>query len=75
MSDRRLERDSEVRSQPVAEFDPAGQPYLLWVESLKRMVRESQIRAALAVNREMILVYWRIGKQILEKQANLGWGG
>lgn len=32
-------------------------------------------RAALAVNEELIGLYWRIGTEILERQQQEGWGG
>ena len=32
------------------------------------------VRAALAVNQELILLYWGIGREILERQAREGWG-
>lgn len=30
--------------------------------------------AALAVNRELVQLYWQIGRDILQRQAALGWG-
>ncbi len=48
--------------------------YQQFVEQLKADIRNSQIKAALSVNRELVLLYWRIGKKILEKQSELGWG-
>ena len=48
--------------------------YGAFVEDLKQRVREAQLRASLAVNSELILLYWRIGKDILERQKRLGWG-
>jgi predicted nuclease of restriction endonuclease-like (RecB) superfamily len=41
---------------------------------LKAEIRTAQVRAALAVNRELVLLYWRIGREILERQAAEGWG-
>jgi predicted nuclease of restriction endonuclease-like (RecB) superfamily len=32
------------------------------------------LKAIVAVNRELILLYWRIGRDILERQAQQGWG-
>jgi hypothetical protein len=37
--------------------------------SLKQRIRTSQLRAALAVNQELILLYWQIGKEILLRQS------
>jgi predicted nuclease of restriction endonuclease-like (RecB) superfamily len=42
--------------------------------SLKQRIRTSQIRAALAVNRKLILLYWQIGREILLRQSQQGWG-
>ena len=44
------------------------------LESLKARIRQAQVKAALAVNRELILLYWQIGKDILARQAQEGWG-
>ncbi|MBD2327984.1 DUF1016 domain-containing protein [Alkalinema sp. FACHB-956] len=41
---------------------------------LKRRIRSAQVRAALAVNQELILLYWQIGQTILEQQQREGWG-
>lgn len=51
---------------------PDGYDDLL--RELKARVREAQTRAALAVNRELVLLYWRIGRDILRQQAEQGWG-
>ncbi|HEY9755742.1 MAG TPA: PDDEXK nuclease domain-containing protein [Oculatellaceae cyanobacterium] len=48
--------------------------YEPFLEELKDSIRQAQVRAALSVNRELILLYWRIGKAILEQQAQQGWG-
>ena len=41
---------------------------------LKERIRAAQVRAGLAVNREMILLYWQIGRDILTRQQQEGWG-
>lgn len=41
---------------------------------LKEQIRAAQVKAALAVNRELILLYWSIGREILAKQESEGWG-
>lgn len=48
--------------------------YQDWVDSLKTQVRSSQQKASLAVNSELIKLYWSIGKQISDKQNQAGWG-
>ena len=51
---------------------PVGYPELL--ELLKEKIRSSQVKAALAVNSELISLYWEIGGEILQRQKNEGWG-
>ncbi len=38
------------------------------------MLRSAQLRAALAVSRELVLLYWQIGREILRRQEQEGWG-
>lgn len=45
-----------------------------FLESLKQRVRSSQVRAALAVNQEMILLYWQIGQEIVSNTNKKKWG-
>jgi predicted nuclease of restriction endonuclease-like (RecB) superfamily len=51
---------------------PDGYPQLL--ARLKREIGAARTRAALAVNDELIGLYWRIGNEILERQEREGWG-
>jgi len=48
--------------------------YIETLENLKITIKNAQIKAALAVNAELIILYWNIGKIILDKQQELGWG-
>ena len=48
--------------------------YAEFISKLKADIGRTQIKAALAVNRELVLLYWRIGNGILAKQKELGWG-
>ncbi len=51
---------------------PAG--YADWLAELKGRIHTAQQRATLAVNRELVLLYWQIGRDILTRQAKQGWG-
>ncbi len=42
--------------------------------ALKTEIKNARLRAHLAVNKELILLYWRIGREILKRKAELGWG-
>jgi predicted nuclease of restriction endonuclease-like (RecB) superfamily len=48
--------------------------YRKFIEELKARVTAARISAARTVNRDMILLYWDIGRGIVEKQQVLGWG-
>lgn len=48
--------------------------YIAFLEFLKTRVRQSQTKAMLAVNRELISLYWDIGRQIVVRQEREGWG-
>ncbi|OIQ81940.1 hypothetical protein GALL_362910 [mine drainage metagenome] len=48
--------------------------YTVWLTDLKLRVREAQTRAVVAVNSELILLYWQIGRDILDRQVKHGWG-
>jgi predicted nuclease of restriction endonuclease-like (RecB) superfamily len=47
--------------------------YTEFLQSLKEKITKAQVRAALAVNRELVLLYWQIGREILERQKAQGW--
>jgi predicted nuclease of restriction endonuclease-like (RecB) superfamily len=51
---------------------PDDYPQLL--EQLKERIRTAQVRAALSVNRELVLLYWNIGTEIRARQRQSGWG-
>jgi predicted nuclease of restriction endonuclease-like (RecB) superfamily len=51
---------------------PTGYADLL--ADIKTRVRTAQVRAAFAVSRELILLYWSIGRDILNRQHAEGWG-
>ena len=48
--------------------------YDSFLKRLKERVRTAQLRASLAVNRELVLLYWSIGRDILTRQKEQGWG-
>ena len=57
---------------PALTETPSG--YAAWLADLKARIHTAQQRAALAVNRELVLLYWQIGRDILERQERQGWG-
>jgi hypothetical protein len=51
---------------------PAG--YEAFLETLKTRIRETQVRAALFANRALVMLYWNLGRDILSRQQQQGWG-
>jgi len=62
-----LEKPEEKAAQSFAGYDE-------FLNDLKSRIQTAQVRAALAVNRELVLFYWNIGREILVRQAAQGWG-
>jgi predicted nuclease of restriction endonuclease-like (RecB) superfamily len=48
--------------------------YRTLLSELKKRIRTAQFRASVAVNQELVLLYWGIGKEILIRQQLEGWG-
>ncbi|MBI4828886.1 MAG: DUF1016 domain-containing protein [Nitrospinae bacterium] len=65
--------ESEIVPAPVAQLGKA-QDYTHLLEDLKGRIRAAQVRAGLAANRELVLLYWEIGRRILDSQRKEGWG-
>ena len=51
---------------------PSG--YATFLEELKAGIRQAQVRAVLAANSELILLYWQMGRKLLVQQSREGWG-
>jgi hypothetical protein len=51
-----------------------GPEYLEFLDRVKERVRTARVSIALAANRELIRLYWGLGRDILDRQARLGWG-
>lgn len=48
--------------------------YLQWVQELCKRYRQSQVKAAVQVNKEMLRFYWALGRDIIELHAEKRWG-
>ena len=58
----------------MAKQTPSTQTYAGLLASIKERIQTAQVRASVAVNRELVLLYWGIGKEILARQLAEGWG-
>lgn len=62
-----------MKEKPVLLTEPP-EGYGDWLAELKNRIHAAQQRATLAVNRELIMLYWQIGNDILARQNAQGWG-
>jgi predicted nuclease of restriction endonuclease-like (RecB) superfamily len=53
-------------------FTPSN--YAAWLDSLKTQIRTARVKASLAVNSELIRLYWRIGSEIVQQRVAQSWG-
>src|ERR1017187_5408814 len=52
----------------------APDTYAQFLADLKSRIQAAQLHASLAVNRELVLLYWQIGRDILDRQERESWG-
>ena len=58
----------------MAEQTPRTQTYAALLANIKERIQTAQVRAAVAVNQELVILYWGIGREILSRQQQEGWG-
>lgn len=50
------------------------QEYIAWLSVLKQNFRQTQLKAAVRVNSELLSFYWRLAGEIVDKQQKTSWG-
>jgi predicted nuclease of restriction endonuclease-like (RecB) superfamily len=63
-----------TRSASKSRSSPLPEDYSLVLADLKQMVRAARLRSLSAVNRELVLLYWQVGRSIVLKQEQSAWG-
>lgn len=56
------------------ELLPNDTEFKTWITQIKKQVRGAQIKASIAVNEEMLELYWNIGKDISERNFEKSYG-
>lgn len=57
-----------------AQFPAEAHDYGDWLQALKSRIQQARQRAVLAVNSELLSLYWQLGREILQRQNAQGWG-
>ena len=55
-------------------LEKTNEEYFEWVNELKNLIQKTQIKASIMVNKELLNLYWNIGKSISEKVEKGNWG-
>lgn len=63
-----------MNDDPSISVSPPPAGYTDWLGEIKTQIHEAQQRASQALNLELVVLYWRIGKSILARQDQQGWG-
>jgi predicted nuclease of restriction endonuclease-like (RecB) superfamily len=71
---RRLSEGTASAQGGFSGLEPVPSGYLRFFNELKGWIRTARVKATLSANRELIELYWRIGKGIVERQRVAGWG-
>jgi hypothetical protein len=58
----------------MADSSSIAEDYHDFLRELKEPIVQYQVRPVLSVNRELVLLYWPIGRNILNRQQQRGWG-
>lgn len=72
---KRMGKDKDGVIFPVApKLSEMSDSYLNFIEEIKKEIQNQRIAVVLNANSSMICLYWNIGKAILQKQEEEGWG-
>ena len=58
----------------MVESLPTPETYPALLAALKARIRDARLRTAVGANRDLILLHWEIGRDILLRQSAEGWG-
>ena len=67
-----IQRDNK-NEQDMSKLIKTDTSYAEWIKSLSLRFRQSQIKAAVKVNSELIQFYWELGRDIVEMKAEERW--
>ena len=72
---KRMGKDKDGVIFPVApQLSEMSDSYLVFRETVKEKIETQRLAVVASANAGMICLYWMIGKTILEKQCEEGWG-
>ena len=63
-----------IRGSPAMKPSSITPDYRAFLREVKDRIQSARLQAGRAVNRELVMLYWDIGRGIVEKQRTAGWG-
>ena len=66
--------NNQARFTAPAELSEMDEFYPAFIKNLIEDIHKTRISVVLQANSSMMMLYWKIGNAILEKQKSLGWG-
>ncbi len=67
-----MRKENHLKHPSIQKID--SRTYVSLLADLKTRINAAQSRAAVSVNRQMIGLYWEIGRMISARQSTEGWG-
>src|SRR3989339_640191 len=67
-------QEKSIVQRSTAQLDTLPKNYPQFLEDIKSRIRTAQIKAALSASRELIILYWDLGKSIVDRQRKESWG-
>ena len=67
-----LEKENSIVYNDNKNLLPNG--YAEWQKGIEQLIEISKLRTAISVNADTLTLYWKIGRSILQKQKEKGWG-
>jgi predicted nuclease of restriction endonuclease-like (RecB) superfamily len=64
----------ECYNETIMQNNSLPSDYLTVLQSIKQRLQQAQLKAMMSVNAQLIITYWGIGKDILDRQEQEGWG-
>lgn len=74
-SRKHMGKDKDGVIFPIASnLSEMSDSYLDFIEEIKKEIENQRLNVVLNANSSMICLYWNIGKAVLQKQKEEGWG-
>lgn len=64
----------EYETKDISQYAAVPTGYAGWRQDIVTLIEHAKLKALQSVNTELLTLYWQIGREILDKQQQQGWG-